>query len=539
MSIVTAEPQVSHEKLAKFLQRWKPVDISKMKLEEYTQTGNKDTFTYWLELGSNEIGLMGGGTSSKFGIWNRSADGEGISPAFLYTDEYKWFAKYGKNPEDAFLSVRANIAAIVKHAQAGDFQLIDDIQIDSITKWKIAFIYSKYRLMPIYKISLVRDIAKHFEHPGYAKDKLSELHQYILEQKEPADDIFDFASRYFQIVTKPIDRNYYIIGSKYGDHNGNDTVDVFPDMIEKQAISTGFFWNTDFSGLVGKDHAAISKWITQHIDPGTDKFDSSLRTFKYFLNLKKGDLVAVKSKGRFGELTIVGYAEVVERNGSVYQFGDDELGHLVHVDFLEVHTSISTGLTYSQTIHRIVPGEKPGHFEKIFGSYAISAATEEYPDEEYYNEGLEDEDGSGDDIRTKNNSPYMRSAPSSQIVNQVHNEIQNAFAKYLKVQFPNDTVRTERSRIDIWRRNEDSFVIYEVKPYNTAFECIRAALGQLTDYAFCKSSKLKTHLVVVGTASPNARELKYINFLGQNLGLHFSYECFNRNLNKSIIYANP
>lgn len=538
MSIVTADPKVSHKRLQEFRDRWNIDALGAMELDDYTQVNNSDTFTYWLEHGSEDIGRMGGGTSSKFGIWNRASDSEGISPKFLYTNEYKWFKKYGSNQQIAFDKIKSHILSIVSNSQLGNFEAIDEIDIDSMTKWKIAFIYSDYGLMPIYKQDIIRTIAKHFDHTNYAKAKLSELHRFILAQKSVNDDFFDFSSRYFQIATVPVDRNYYIIGSKYGDGNGNDIVDVFPDMLAKNAISTGFFWSYDLTPIVGEDHHKIQQYLTKNVPSTEEKYWTSIRTFKYFLNLKKGDLIAVKSHGNFGNLTVIAYAEVREVNGSVYVFGDDDLGHLIHVDFLETGLNIKTGLNYAATIHKIVPGEKAGHFEKIFGGYSIAFRTEEFLEDEVYNDDdpLEGSNDELNDIREKDTSTYIRTGTVTQVVRQVHNTIQNAFARYLEEKYPNDRVKTERQRIDIWRKSDTGFYIYEVKPYHTAYACIREALGQLTDYAFSKASSRITYLIVVGIAKPSQWEMKYIRFLKENLGLHFSYEYYDINANLSVSY---
>jgi hypothetical protein len=539
MGIIDAGSKVSHAKLQQFLNRWPREAVAGLSLETYSHVGDSDTFTYWLEYGSEEIGVISGSSSmSKYGVWSRKSDTTGRSPRFGENDMHKWEKKYGADPLLAFVKVKTLILEVIDHSAAGKFELIDRVPLNSLIKWKIGFIYSACRLLPIYKSEVVRNLAKHFEHVDYFKAPLSELHQHNLSFKEPEEDIFDFSSRYFIFVNRPSKINYYVIGSKYEDQHGGGSYDVFPEMLIKNAVSTGFFWKYDFSALVGAEHSKIDQWARKNIPASTDKFNASLRTLKYFLNLKKGDIIAVKSHGRFSKLTIVGYAVVKEVNGSVYAFGDGELGHLIHVDFLECGLNIMVGLNYAKTIHRIIPGEKPGHFEKIFGSYAITDLTEEFEDEEEYTEHepeVED-DYDQDDIRDKNEQSFTRSMKESQVVQQVHNTIQNRFARFLKQRYPADRVKTERSRIDIWRRSDSGFFIYEVKPYQTVYACIREALGQLTDYAFSKASTKPTHLIVVGTAKPQGKDLSYIGFLRSNLGLPFTYECFSMKGNTSISY---
>jgi len=539
MSIINASSKASHAKLKQFLDRWPRSAVAGLNLESYSQVGDSDTFTYWLEWGSEDIGVISGAISSaKYGVWSRKTDKEGVSAQYDDNGDYKWAVKYGSNPELVFKKMKAMILDIIDFSVAGNFAAIENIDLNSLVKWKIAFIYSDYQLLPIYKKEWIRKMAKHFEHANYHRAPLFELHQFVLSHKAEEEDFFYFSAHYLTLVNLPIETKYYVIGSKYEDENGGDSGDVFPGMLSKSAVSTGFFWDYDFSALVGAEHSKIEQWARKHIPASTDKFEASLRTMKYFLNLKKGDIIAVKSHGRFNSLTIVGYAVVKEVDGSVYSFGDDDLGHLIHVDFLESGLNIKTGLNYASTIHRIIPGEKEGHFEKIFGSYAITDLIEEFEDEEEYMEPQPDldEDDDEDDIRDKNEGSFTRSMKESQVVQQVHNTIQNKFARYLKAQFPADRVKTERSRIDIWRRSDDGFFIYEVKPYQTVYACIREALEQLTDYAFSKASKKPTHLIVVGTANPQVKDLKYIEFLRSNLGLPFTYECYSINDNVSVSY---
>jgi len=51
-----------------FLQKWPLSRVKAMVLKEYSEVGNKDTFTYWLEHTTRPIADIGGGTASKFGI---------------------------------------------------------------------------------------------------------------------------------------------------------------------------------------------------------------------------------------------------------------------------------------------------------------------------------------------------------------------------------------------------------------------------------------------------------------------------------------
>lgn len=373
--------------------------------------------------------------------------------------------------------------------------------------------------MPIYKNVVIRKIAKHFEHPNFERARLSELHQYIAEHKPDDEDFFVYAAKQYEISTKIHDRNYYIIGSKYEDDEGRDNVNIAEYMLKRNVIATGFFWQVDFSGLYNHSPQEINTWIDNNVKDKSGKYQAGKRTLGYFLNLRPGDIIAIKSHGQYGNLTIIAYAEVKEVEGKVYEWDGNDfpggLGQIVHVEFIESDLKINTGLNYAQTIHHIIPGEKEGHFEKIFGSYS----TLEIDDDDISVEK--------DRINEKQIEPQYRAVSYTKFVSQTHNKIQNAFAKKLKQQFPYDVVRIESNRIDIKRENEKELFYYEVKPYNSAFICIREGIGQLLDYYYSNTSKSKKiHLRIVGTPQPFDNDLRFIDFIKRSLNISFDYIGF-------------
>ena len=523
--------EATHQKLIEFLAKWTLEKVREMSLEEYSDVGNKETFCYWLEFETEELGRIGGKPSNKFGIWKRKAQKQIVSEDFLFDGVYAWYKKYGSNALQAFKSVKEHVINIIENSQAGKFKNIDGIDLDSLAKWKIAFVYSNYALMPIYKNEVIRKIARHFEHPNYEKARLSELHTFLLKQKPNDEDFFDWSWKQFDLAEKQFTRNYYIIGSKYEDDNGNDTVSIMEYMLKRNVIATGFFWGIDFSHLYRHSYQRIHKWCDQNIKDKSGKFVTAKRTLSYFLQLRPGDIIAVKSHGQFGNLTIIAYAEVKEVEGKIYEPDGDDfpdgLGQIVHVDFLESNLRIDTGLSYGQTIHQIIPGEKEGHFEKIFGSY--STLENNVNENEVINEEEEDEELSAEEdrINEKQTESTYRKVSYTTLVTKTHNKIQIAFAKKLKKDFPTDTVRTETKFIDVKRENDNEIFYYEVKPYNCAFSCIRAGVGQLLDYCYSNPSKSKAiHLRIVGTADLTPNDLKFVEFIKSSLSISFEYIPF-------------
>ena len=62
-----------------FLKRWPLESLQSMSLQQYTQAGNDDCFVYWLEVKTESLGSIWGGSAFKFGIFSRKAKDERVS----------------------------------------------------------------------------------------------------------------------------------------------------------------------------------------------------------------------------------------------------------------------------------------------------------------------------------------------------------------------------------------------------------------------------------------------------------------------------
>lgn len=76
-------------------------------------------------------------------------------------------------------------------------------------------------------------------------------------------------------------------------------------------------------------------------------------------------------------------------------------------------------------------------------------------------------------------------------------------------------------------QNNTELFFYEVKPYSTAYRCIREAIGQLLDYYHSNPNKNKEiHLRVVGSAEIKKSDEIFIQFIKKSLNISFDYICF-------------
>ena len=180
-----------------FLKQW-PIDRLKvMTIEEYTNL-DKTSFCYSLEHVTRYLGSIRGGSSYKFGIY-RMGDSSGTQPANNRTNdgEYAWHTKYGITRDEAYVSVKSIIIKIANFSLNENFSEIEEIDLGDAFKWKIAFLYSNYNLINIFKYSALKISA---EYLGYSDSNISytELNKYIISKKGD-QDFFDFAKSLWRV----------------------------------------------------------------------------------------------------------------------------------------------------------------------------------------------------------------------------------------------------------------------------------------------------------------------------------------------------
>lgn len=146
-----------------FLQRWPLRTLSKLTPSTYNKSGDQDTFTYWLEFGPGRLlGSIKGGDSSKLGLYERKNEPKGARAHVQAGDVYSWKKKYGTSVDEAFTTIRARIVEVAKAASKGDLQRVQEIDLEHVLKWKVAFIYQDVSapcVLPIYNYKSLCAIA--------------------------------------------------------------------------------------------------------------------------------------------------------------------------------------------------------------------------------------------------------------------------------------------------------------------------------------------------------------------------------------------
>lgn len=125
-----------------FLAQWPLERLRTMSLAEYTQAGDKNCFTYWMEGGLDQHGSIWGGSAFKFGIYSRNDTapkaGDGSR---AYDGQYGWYRQFGETAQEAFEAVREEVVRIAEAARRGEFERVDDSRLGPAYRWKIAFHY--------------------------------------------------------------------------------------------------------------------------------------------------------------------------------------------------------------------------------------------------------------------------------------------------------------------------------------------------------------------------------------------------------------
>lgn len=527
------QPNQVDIKLAAFHASWSLERIQTMSLEEYADLSNHDSLCYWLEYGSKELGLIGDNPLSKFEIWKPKDPGKELKDnRYKFQDGYFWNATKGETRDEAFENIRQLISQIVIHSMNLNWEALDNIRFHAIPKWKMAFMFSDKRILPIYSKRALQAISKGLGDIDYPyKTKYSDLQRYILSFKKDEEPIEYFAGRNYLAFAEKKKPKFYIIGSKYGD----DSRPQINEFIKNNCVAIGFYDWLDFSSFMGKSDKEINDFVVQHWtgdQPAVHKLKS---IFTKIANIKEGDIIAVKSHGAYNRLTIIAYAQVVKRNGTIYEHHEDKLGHHINVEFLDAGFYKELGLTYGETIHELTKKKDGEKFDKVFGWYSgVQSETielEEFDEEEFEEEYFED---TGFAYNEKSEESFNRNAIASVKVNQVHNIIQNRFIRYLKEKYPNDVVKGEKNRIDAKRETETEVHIYEIKPYENVFSFIRDGIGQLLDYSHHCNIGKEIMIYIVGPNEPNQKDLKFIDAVRSNLKITFMYIAFEQHNHKEF-----
>ena len=345
-----------------FISKFPLNTIKDLSIDQYVQGTDENSFCYWLEFKKILFGI-GGGNASKFGVY-KAKDGN-------------YYSSYGKNKkqltgeelEDFFSNIKSGILQALEYTSNDQIDKIKtiDIPLWNMVLQKILSVYYPDKFITIGSPDVLIECARDIKIEGIELKPENSI-QINYECKKALSTLPEFKEWSYEEIGTFIwetylddsKRDYYILGSKYGNNNDED---IFPEMLAREAIAIGFASNIDLEEYYFKNHSEITDYLKEKGEE-----PKSYNALKYFLTLKVGDRIAVKAngspKGKKGFLSVIGIAEVIEKDGEIYRHDPNGLGHLINVKFIKapVYKEFDLG-GYGRTIHKL---SKPDHIDLIF-----------------------------------------------------------------------------------------------------------------------------------------------------------------------------
>jgi hypothetical protein len=147
--------------------------------------------------------------------------------------------------------------------------------------------------------------------------------------------------------------NYYLIGSYEYPQGCSKYFDRLYDMISNSVVSIFWAKGIDMSNYYLKPYKEIVRYLESK---GLELKNCS--PFKHFLSIKPDDIMGIKKRDGKGNIQVRAYARVVERNGEVYTWKKDKLGHMINVEYLEKDVNEILPYNYARTIYHITDPER-------------------------------------------------------------------------------------------------------------------------------------------------------------------------------------
>lgn len=176
-----------------FLARWPLESLRSMSLDDYTQAGNKDCFTYWLESRTEDLGSIWGGSAFKFGVYSRrdqSDKSSSTNSAWAFSPTHGWLSKYGATAEQAFEHVRGIVADVACAAREGRLDVVEAADLGHATKWKIAYLYQDRahpQVLPIFNRAMLDAL------PGVQpKDSTAQVQRHLIQQMPAEQSVLSY-----------------------------------------------------------------------------------------------------------------------------------------------------------------------------------------------------------------------------------------------------------------------------------------------------------------------------------------------------------
>ena len=316
------ENQKLYDLRDEFLRTWPLERVKGMSVEEYTNLNKKDSFCYWLEAITQDLGSIWGGSAFKFGIYKRKDTKREFEKNALSDGEYAWLAKYGKTKDEAFDKVKSIIVDIIEKSKTRDFKAIEPIDLGNATKWKIAHLYSDNHILNIFSKEKLKEIAKRLGVEFDKKISFYDLQDLVLKQKSPEEDYFTFAGNLWDLIDSN-ETHYWL-------YSPGEQAVMWGEFYDEGIMALGWDELEDLENYT--DRKSILEALIDNYGGGEDQRNnvSAIDDFCHGENkINIGDIVIVKK----GTKTLLGYGRVT--SDYYYDENREEFLHCREVEWFK------------------------------------------------------------------------------------------------------------------------------------------------------------------------------------------------------------
>lgn len=285
-----------HQLWDDFLEAWPIAKVKQMTLDEYSQAGSSDTFMSWVEFGTKPLAMISGVSSFLFGIYSRRDKSQKENTKqYIYGDQFAWQAKYGDSEETAFSSVKTEILKVLEAVELDQLHKIDDINLASMVKWKIAFLYqdqNNIKIIPIFSEERLRYLTNvNIKDRNFSMQKA--YSQLIREMKDENLFSYTFAltQKYHEAHPKE-KQDTQMINDNVDSSNMTNQALQSLNRILYGAAGTGKTYNTinhalsiienePIESLEKRNRTDLKKAFNKYKDQGRIKFVTFHQSFSY------------------------------------------------------------------------------------------------------------------------------------------------------------------------------------------------------------------------------------------------------------------
>lgn len=173
-----------------FLAKWPVERVRTMTLDEYSNPGTNESFTYWIEFGTMNLGSIRGGDSSKFGIYRRNSEPKDERSHIKHGEKHSWKRVLGDNEDQAFGTIKSQLIEVIEAVHRRDLDIIEQSPLPNTVKWKTAYLYQDRQepcLLSIYKPSVL------FAACGSEDMTVAQANRLLIQKMPEGMDISEYA----------------------------------------------------------------------------------------------------------------------------------------------------------------------------------------------------------------------------------------------------------------------------------------------------------------------------------------------------------